>query len=191
MSRTKIGPRPTNQASLTHSHSMVIAQWPAEPLHTHDDWNVYPDDSLERWEVYVDVDRQRTFVHQDTWDTIAWDPRAQQTFFSTYVDVEGETGMRFIVADVGPWVDAVRKEAVAAGTNVPEKKDRLQSLTERAQALILQAASLNQSATEGQAKTFSVRYSTLAGELAVLEQELARARGLVELAATAVVDAAT
>jgi len=180
----------TNVPAPSHLDSSTRQDWTGVPCRAQsDNWKVYAVTSLERWEVFVDSANERTFVSPETWDTIAWDGEAELLFLDTYVGVEGVDGMQFIVGSAEPWSRAVRTEAEQAGTHKPAEKDRLTALTEKASGLIVQAASLNAAATPGQTANFAVRYAEIEAELATLEAALRHARGLVDLAGTAVVDA--
>lgn len=184
--------RATNLPALTHMQSGLLSvDWSGERSVVDDDgWKLYLDGSLQRWEVYVDVENQRTFVSRDTWETIAGHGPARTVFLAQYVWTSmGGTGMRFVVSDAGPYAEAARKQAEAAGTATPAAKDRLRALNEQARSFVVQAASLNTMATPGQASTFALRYARLRAELADLERELEVARGLVDLAGSALVDA--
>lgn len=152
-----------------------------------DGWRVYLDDSLERWGVYVDTDNHRTFVHPDLWTTLLWGP-AKVQFCQDFVWT-ATSGMRFLIRDSGIYGEAARREAQRMGTDVPLAKERLADLTDRANALIVQAISLNAQPTEVQQQTFAVRYTQLHEEFVSMEAEMDKVRGLIDLASAALIHA--
>lgn len=181
--------RATNVPPLTHQQSDGSSAWATERyFHDQDGWRVYPDSTLQEWWVSVDVEHRRTFINPETWETISGDPDAFISFIWDHTK-GGESGMRFIVQDSGVFGTAARRQAEAKGTDVPVIKDRLATLIDTAQRFVVQAASLNMTATAGQARAFALRYARLREELAMLEAELGTAQGLVNLAGTALVDA--
>ena len=181
--------------AYTHMHSaLTSAVWVEDDaVIVSDDWMVFLDTSLERWEVYVDAVGKRTFISPDTWES--FDGPAEVAFEDEFVDAYrgGEVQeMRFIVAsDNSPYAVAARKAAAAQQTDAVKAKDRLTDLTERADALIVQAAGLNARPTEVQLQVFSVRHARIAEDMAALEAELARLRGKIALAGVALVDVTT
>lgn len=158
-----------------------------------DDWCVYLDSGLDRWAVFTDAENKRVFIGPTTWVTMSFSHRARQQFETEFLpqseDDKGVSGMKFIVADVGPYAEAARAEARAAGTDVPAVKDRLTALIEQANHFVMQAASINQRPTSGQTQMFAVRYAALGQTLADLKRELAHAESLVQLAGAALSDA--
>lgn len=155
-----------------------------------DDWMVYLDESLERWEVYVDGIGRRTFVSSSTWDNLdgAAENAFEKDFVHAYLDRKVRE-MRFINTDAGPYGVAARAYAAAQGTDTVRPKDRMVDLAERADSLVVQAASLNRKPTEVQLQTFAVRHARMVEEMAALEADLVRLRSKVDLAGLAVADA--
>lgn len=184
-------PRATNVPLLSHLQTNAEwADWTAVPAVLDDDgWRVILDTSLDRWDVHVDRAHQRTFIHPDLWATLQeWGP-AMQAFVDEHVWTEADVARRFIVADAGPYGEAARREAERKGTATPLGKDRMLDLAERAHALIIQAVSLNASPTEGQQRIFAVRMAELREEYALMEAEMVKIRGMLDLATAALVDA--
>lgn len=89
--------------------------------------------------------------------------------------------MKYVVRDVGPF--AAKPDT---STSV---KDKFTEAVEQAQGLIVQAAMLNQAATGGQLEAFAIRYARLCDTYSELEGDMARLRGLLDLAATAISEA--
>lgn len=157
-----------------------------------DDWMVFTDTSLTRLEVFVDGVNRRTFLNADTWDS--FDGPAEVAFEADFITAYAERKvreMRFLVTDAGPYGAAARKQAAAEGTDVVMAKDRLTELCERADSLIIQAASLNKTPSELQLQTFAVRHAMLVDDLHALEAVMDQLRSKVGLAAVALVDAST
>lgn len=184
----------TSAPAFTYRHSGTrSARFLAEDaVLVADEWMVFTDTSLNRWEVYVDGKNKRTFVNADTWE--GFDGAAEVAFEADFIDAYRNREvreMRFIVTDSGPYGAAARKHAADKGVDVIRAKDRLTDLSERADGLVIQAASLNQAPTETQLQIFAVRHAKLVEELQVLEADMAKLRGKVSLAGVALVDAAT
>lgn len=153
------------------------------------EWCVFADASLLRYEVYIDGPNRRVFVHADTWESLDGPSTVafQEEFIEAY---EGRqvTEMQFLVTDSGPYGVAARAEAIAQGVADARAKDRLVDLAERADSLVIQAASLNQAPRKAQLQAFAVRHACLHQDLAQLEREMDRVRALVGLAGTALID---
>lgn len=94
--------------------------------------------------------------------------------------------MRRVINDAGKYRKAAQHKERASGS---DQGDRLTRLSSRANGLLVQAASLNAQASAYQLETFSTRLGELREEYAEIEAELEQARELINLAATAVVDA--
>lgn len=184
----------TATPAFTYRHSgLRSGRFPAEAaVLARDDWNVFTDASLNRWEVFVDGLNRRTFVNPDTWDSFDGVAEAQfeADFIDSYLD-RRDREMRFICTDSGPYGAAARAQAAAQQVDVVRAKDRLTDLIERADALVIQAASLMQKPTESQLQLFAVRHANVLEDLAALEADMARLRAKVDLAGTALVDVST
>lgn len=150
-------------------------------------WKVYLDDALETFTAYVDAENTRVVISTETWDVLACDIDATDQFLADVA--AGGTGMFFIVADKDPFRRAVREHARQQGTAVTQAKDAITDVTERANALVVQAASLNQAPTLVQQQVFAVRFAQIGEEVRALEDRMDALRGLLDLAATALYDA--
>lgn len=150
------------------------------------DYRVYLDDALEPFTCYVEHAAKRMVISPDTWDVLGCDVDASDAFMADMI--QGGTGMHFVVTDKDPYRRAVRKHAERTGTNVTQAKDAITELTEQANALVVQAASLNTAPTSMQQQVFAVRYATMQVQMEALEERMNQLRGLVDLAGTAVFD---
>lgn len=154
-----------------------------------DGWAVYLDDSVQYFAAFVDDVNKRIITSDKTWTTLSYDADALDCFLD---DMQvGGLGMHFIGADADPYSRAVREEAKVTGGDVVRAKDALTQLTEQAKALVVQAASLNAGATDVQAQAFAVRYARLREDYADIERRMAQLRASIDLAGTAIVDAAS
>lgn len=152
------------------------------------DWMVFTDSSLNRWEVYVDGVHQRTFVNADTWES--FDGPAEVSFEADFIDAYRHRAvreMRFITTETGPYAAAARQQAANKGTNTIRAKDRITDLSERAEGLVLQAASLNRTPSELELQIFAVRHASLVQDMVALENDLARLRSKIDTAGVALV----
>lgn len=128
----------------------------------------------------------RVYISQATWDTLNYSPPAVDQFIEDMMI--GGTGMKFIVADRGPVRHAILAEAKAKGTDVILGKDTITDLTEKANSLVVQAASLNRTPSEVQQQAFAVRYATLMQDYTALQERMAGLGDLLGLAAAALYD---
>lgn len=155
----------------------------------HDYWMIFIDESVGYLSAYVEdlgEGSGRIVVCDDTWETLSYEPGAFDYFLDEMK--AGGSGMKFIVADAGPYAAAVRKEAAANGTDVTAVKDRILALREKANSLVVQAASLNRNPTDVQRQSFAVRYARLQTERAELLHELDLVSDSISLAAAALAD---
>lgn len=177
------------QAGVANHIRAALAQldWAEEKIvYEDDDFRVYLDDALDAMTCFVDQDNRRMVVSQQTWDILACDVDASDAFMADMM--QGGTGMHFVVTDKDPYRRAVRKHAARKGNDVTQAKDAITQLSEQANALVVQAASLNASPTAIQQQVFAVRYATLRTEMEALEERMDMLRGLVDLAGTAIYD---
>lgn len=182
------------EAAANHTRAALAAvDWDERQCVLQRDlWSVYLDDSLDWMVAYAeecDVDGApggRVVIGSSTWATLNYDNAAPDAFLD---DMEiGGTGMKFVVTDRGAFQRAVRAEAAAKGNDDPRAKDALTELGERANALVIQAASLNAAPTPIQRLVFAVRYAQLVEDLAKLESRVEAVRARVDLAGTAIYD---
>lgn len=131
----------------------------------------------------------KIYLSSATWNTLNYHGPAVEQFITDMR--EACAGMQFIVADRAPYRDAVLKQAKAEGTDVIRGKDAITQLTEKANALVLQAASLNQAPTAVQQQAFAVRYALLRQELAELQTRVDGLGDLIDLAGSALYDTTT
>lgn len=179
----------TRSADLTRQQLEAAQLEGNNLLHQDDDVMVVKGAAMEHMTAFVDVRSDGVtliYTSPATWDTLSYDMDACDQFVADMV--AGGDGMKFIVADRGPYLAAVRKQAHAEGTDVVAAKDAITDLMERANALVTQAASLNAKPSKVQQQTFSVRYAALQADLRKIETKLNDARGLVDLAAGALWD---
>lgn len=148
-------------------------------------WKVVVTERLQRGCCYVNSAHRVLAVHPLTWRTISFSSEAEAEFLRSMTG--GASGMKFITMDAGSYGEAARAEAIrdAAVTD----KDPLVELNQRAESLIVQASGLAGGASQVQMSIFMERYVELQAQLETMEDRLARARGLVELARDAVMDA--
>lgn len=153
------------------------------------DWCVFIDESVGYLGAYVEDlgdDGGRIVVCDNTWETFSYDPEAVDYFLDEMR--AGGSGMKFVVADAGPYARAVRREAAATGNDQTGTKDRIEQLRAKAEALVIQAASLNRNPTPVQRQMFAVRYARLGVEMAELRADLDRVGDSISLAAAALAD---
>lgn len=161
-------------------------------------WQVFLDDSLDYMVAFVqqadpadfagELVLARVIISHETWETLAdYDAAAINHFMSEMKAGGTATGMRFIVKDAPPIASAIRKQAAAA----PVTKDVFVELEERANSLVVQAASLNRSPTDTQRQIFAVRLAEMQRDYAELQERVATLGGIIQLAGTAVFDAST
>lgn len=148
-------------------------------------WHVFTHPALDYMSVWVDVEATNVAISADTWETLSYEEMAIAAFFKDMVG--GATGMRFIVADAGPYAVAARKQALAQGTVISE--DPVQALITAINNLVLQAASMNRQPTALQQGIFAERYARLRSDLGAIEGQLDRARSALDLAGTVLYDA--
>lgn len=153
---------------------------------------VYRGDALDHFTAFVDRDdpeQVRVYVSKATWDTLNYHGPAVTQFVDDMK--EAAMGMQFVVVDRPPFRDAVRNQAKAEGTDLVQAKDAITQLTERANALVLQAASLNAAPTALQQQTFAVRYALLQQEFNDLQARMDGLQDLIGLAGAALYDTTT
>lgn len=159
------------------------AEWDAYHLTTIDGWVIKTSDECPQGMCHVDQDNAIVTLRLTDWGVIT-------EYFGTdeFLDhaTDQETGMRRVISDAGKYRKAAQHKERANGS---DQADRLTALAQRANGLLVQAASLNAQASAYQLETFSTRLGELREEYAELEAELEQTRELINLAATAVVDA--
>lgn len=166
--------------------ALADLDWDDSKVIYEDDWKVYIDEVVETMVAYVDADNERIVVSQETWDILCCDVDASDQFLADMT--AGGSGMRFIVVDREPFRSAVREHARQKGNHVTKGKDAITQLTEQANALVVQAASLNTAPTSMQQQVFAVRYAQLQEQMTQLEDRMDALRGLLNLAGTALYD---
>lgn len=175
---------------MGHLSSARTAQWDVQAAVVREGrWALYLDTTLASWSVFIDAEHSRAFTHPTTWDTVSTTEMATANFCGAFL-AAGLLGGLHQVDTADPVLQ--RAARVQQGLSRPGEtaadRDRLVSLRTLAQSLVVQAASLNLSATRTQSRLFSLRYADLRERLVALETDLAEVRGMVELAGTAYVD---
>lgn len=155
-------------------------------LHQEYEWRVIRDDSMDYMAVRVCSAEHQLFISFETWHTLCLDADAVELFMLDFTAPGGGDGMKFIVADAGPFAAAQRARA---DSDPVRAKDRLTEFEEQTTRLIIQVASLNTAATQGQSEIFAVRYARLREGFDAITQDVDRIRGLLELAAVALFEA--
>lgn len=148
-----------------------------------DGWQISLSDDCPEGMCHVDQASATVTLRQRDWEVV-------REYFSPseFLDhvANEDSGMRRVISDAGKYRKASQDKAQANGS---DQADRLTRLASRANGLLVQAASLNAQASAYQLETFSTRLGELREEYDEIEAELEQARELINLAATAVVDA--
>jgi hypothetical protein len=149
-------------------------------------WQLVLADGLEHLQFYVDPAVMRTYVSRRTYEMLCCDDgEALEAFFD---DMTRGGGMKRLVTDAGPYRAAALAEMEARGELIPARRDLLEELNDEANALLIQAASLNRQPTQLQTQVFSERLAKLMARVKAAEDQVAAIRGLADLAAVAVAD---
>lgn len=150
----------------------------------------YLDDVLDVGRFYVDHDQQIIVMSTETWDTLNYDTMVLGSVIKDMT--KGSSGMRFINMTEPRYGEAVRKRANAHGKDVVTAKDAIDDLQEMANALILQAQSLNRVLdpnADEQSQIFILRYAKAEHEFAKLQGRIEEVRALLDFAGVAVIAA--
>ena len=141
-------------------------------------WRVFTSAYCGAGMAYSDHTRHVIVVHPEVWRTMGLDTKAQATFLRNVID--GASGMRFVPMD-RDFAEATRREVERNGS-VTMAKDLLDQVCEESNRLVVQVSSLAK-ASVLQVQVFMSRFAEVQRKLAEAENKLARARGLVDLAA--------
>lgn len=158
------------------------------------EWTVHANVVIDGWQVSLSDDCPEGMCHVDQASATVtlrqrdWEVVREYFSPSEFLDhvTNEDSGMRRVISDAGKYRKASQDKATANGS---DQGDRLTALASRANGLLVQAASLNAQASAYQLETFSTRLGELREEYAEIEAEMEQARELINLAATAVVDA--
>ncbi len=148
------------------------------------EWMVTP--HLKHMEMYFDQANQRVGMNDQTWTTLGFANGMEEV--EAMIENRAVNGMTFLVTDSGPFQRSLVAEAKVAGRDKPEAKDPITQIEEKANALIVQAAGMN-NATPFQMEIFSVRFADMQRELVALQDRMDRVAGMVQLAGLAVSEA--
>lgn len=146
-------------------------------------FRVYAHGAMFREYAYVDQASSRIIVNPETWKILSSHQPAVDLLLTQAE--HGAGGMRFLVADSGPYADAALRASRAAGTDVVRAKDAITDAEERIARLVTNATSLQgQSTTENQRRVLFEDYGRAKEDLDLLEKRLFDARAVFDLAGT-------
>jgi hypothetical protein len=131
--------------------------------------------------------RRGVWLDEQTLERIEQNPKLAELWRSAVK--EWGTGMVYLMEDVSFssfFKDAVAKEKEVRGD---DDADRLDALSVKVNALLIQAAQYNKAPTARMAEVFGVRLAELTVEVDQVERKVAEIRAALELAGVAVMEA--
>jgi hypothetical protein len=149
-------------------------------------WAIFLDSSLARWEVFIDAPNGRVFTAPETWESL--DGPALVQFEDDFIRAyRGSQTRELRVLRDEVYMAGARARAAQEGTSHAPEGDRLRALQGRADEAVTAAAGMHGAASAAQLQVFATRHAALVDDLTALEEELARVRSAVDLAASALV----
>jgi hypothetical protein len=133
------------------------------------------------------ANRRDVWLDEQTLERIEQNPKLTELWRSAVK--EWGTGMVYLMEDVSFssfFKDAVAKEKEVRGD---DDADRLDALSVKVNALLIQAAQYNKAPTARMAEVFGVRLAELTVEVDQVERKVAEIRAALELAGVAVMEA--
>lgn len=178
------------QDAIAQSHihyALDAVNWDQRrPAYAAVGWSVYLDDDVPFASAYVSTEAKRIVVGTETWDLLSYDSVAKYQLLDELK--KGSDGIKLLPTETGPLLEALRSKARVEDAAVVQVVDQMTEFEEKAQKLLVEAASVNENGSRAHAQMFAVRFAQLQEDWVDLQGRMQRVDNIMNLLADVVAE---